>query len=103
MKKNELRELRPKSKANKGDKKSKKVKIDLENIGKSQREKKPWKKNFKVKVSALKIKHKKDMKEMTELAKVISGAKQDPPEPVDAAASDVVHLNAIIKKHRYSK
>ena len=61
------------------------------------------KKNFKVKVSALKIKHKKDMKEMTELAKVISGAKQDPPEPVDAEASDVMRLNAIIKKHRDSK
>ena len=37
------------------------------------------------------------MKEMTELATVISGAKQSPPEPVDAAASAVVRLNAIIK------
>ena len=40
------------------------------------------------------------MTEMTELAKIISGAKKSPPEPVDAAASAVVHLNGIIKKHR---
>ena len=40
---------------------------------------------------------------MTELATVIAGAKQAPPEPVYAAASAVVHLNAIIKKHRESK
>ena len=40
---------------------------------------------------------------MTELATVISGAKKAPPEPVDAATSDVVCLNAIIKKHRDSK
>ena len=40
------------------------------------------------------------MKEMTELATVISGAKQAPPEPINAAASDVVSLNEIIKKQR---
>ena len=43
------------------------------------------------------------MKEMTELATVISGAKQAPPEPIDSAASAVVRLNVIIKKHRDSK
>ena len=43
------------------------------------------------------------MKEMTELATVISGAKKSPPEPVDTAASAVVRLNAVIKKHRDSK
>ena len=36
-------------------------------------------KKFKGKVAALKKQHKKYMKEMTELATVISGAKQAPP------------------------
>ena len=40
---------------------------------------------------------------MTELATVIAGAKQAPPEPVYAAASAVVRLNAIIKNHKESK
>ena len=40
---------------------------------------------------------------MTKLAMVISGAKQAPPEPIDAAASAVVRLNAITKKYRDSK
>ena len=44
--------------------------------------------------------NKKDMEEMTELSTVISGAKQAPPEPVNAASSAVVRLNTIIKKHR---
>ena len=70
---------------------------------KVQREKKPSKNNLKGKVAALKKQHKKDMKEITELATVISGAKKAPPEPIDAAASAVVRLNAIIKKHRDSK
>ena len=43
------------------------------------------------------------MKEMTELATVISGAKEAPPEPVYAAASAVVLLNVIIKMHRDPK
>ena len=59
-------------------------------------------KNFKGKVAAFKKQHKQDMEEMTELTTVISGAKQTLPEPVDAAASAVVCLNAIIKNHRYS-
>ena len=58
---------------------------------------------FQGKVADLKKHHKRDMKEMTELATVISGAKQAPPEPIGAAASAVVRLNAIIKKHRDSK
>ena len=40
------------------------------------------------------------MEEMTKHAMVILGAKQAPPEPVNAAASAVVRLNAIMKKHR---
>ena len=40
---------------------------------------------------------------MMELATVISGAKEALPEPINAAASGVVRLNAIIKKHRDSK
>ena len=60
-------------------------------------------KEIKGKVDALKKQHKKDIEEMTELATVISGAKQPPPEPVDAAAYAVVRVNAIIKKHRDSK
>ena len=40
---------------------------------------------------------------MTEIATVISGTKQAPPEPVNASASAVVRLNAITKKHRDSK
>ena len=43
------------------------------------------------------------MKEITELATVISGAKQAPPEPTDASASAAVRLNTIIKKDRDSK
>ena len=101
--KDELRDLRPESKAIKGDNKNKKGKIDGNNRGKGQREKKPRKKNFKGKVAALKKHHKKDMEEMTELATVISGAKQSAPEPVDAAAYTVVRLNAIIKNHMDSK
>ena len=61
------------------------------------------KKNFKGKVAAIKKQHKKDMQEVTELATVISGAKQSPPEPVDAESSAVVCLNVIIKNHRDSK
>ena len=99
----ELRELRSESKASKGDNKKKKGKSDDKNRGKGQRGKKPWKNNFKGKVPALKKQHKKDMKEMTELATVISGAKQAPPDPIDTSASAVVRLNAIIKKHRDSK
>ena len=101
--KDELRELCPESKAGKGDNKNKKVKSDEQNRGKGQREKKPWKNNFKGKVAALKKHHKKDTKEMTELATVISGSKQAPPEHVDVAASSVVRLNVMIKKHRDSK
>ena len=52
--KDELRELRPESKASKGDNKNKKGKSDDKNIGKIQREKKPWENNFKGKVAALK-------------------------------------------------
>ena len=59
--------------------------------------------NFKGKVAALKKQHKKDMEEMTELATVISGANKAPPEPVDAAASAVVRLNAIMKNHSDSR
>ena len=101
----ELRELRSESKASKGDKNNNnnKVNSDGKNRGKGQRDKKPWKKNFKGKVAALKKQHKKDMEEMTELATVISGAKQAPPDPVDAEASAVVRLNAIMKNHRDSK
>ena len=90
-------------KASKGDNKNKKGNSDGKNRGKCQRDKKPWKKNFKGKVAALKKQHKKDMEEMTELATVISGAKQAPPEPIDGGTSAVVRLNAIIKKHRDSK
>ena len=61
------------------------------------------KKNFKGKVAALNKQHKKDTEEITELATVISGAKQAPPDPIDTAASAVVRLNAITKKHRDSK
>ena len=60
--KDELREILPESKASKGDNKNKKGKSDNKNRGKVQREKKPWKKNFKGKVAALKKQHKKDMK-----------------------------------------
>ena len=74
----ELGEICSVSKASKGDNKNKKVKSDDKNRGKVQREKKPWKNNFKGKVAALKKQHKKDMKEMTELATVISGAMQAP-------------------------
>ena len=66
----ELRELRPESKASKGDNKNNKGKSD-KNRGKGQRAKKPWKNNFKGKVAALKKQHKKNMEEMTELATVI--------------------------------
>ena len=59
--KDELRELRPESKASKGENKNKKGKNDGKNIGKVQREKEPWKNNFKGKVAALKKQHKKDM------------------------------------------
>ena len=99
----EIREIRPESKASKGDNKNKKRKSDGKNRGKGQREKKPWKKNFKGNFSALKKQHKKDLEEMTELATVISCDKQAPPEPVDASASAVVRLNVIIKRHRDSK
>ena len=99
----ELRDLLPESKSSKGDKKNKKGKNDDKNRGKVHREKNPWKNNFKGKVAALKKQHKKNMKEMTELATVISGAKQAPPEPINAAASDVVRLHKIIKRHRDSK
>ena len=78
--KDELREIHPESKASKGDNKNKKGKSDDKNRGKGQREKNPWKKNFKGKVSALKKQHKKYMEEMTELATVISGANQAPPQ-----------------------
>ena len=98
--KDKLRELCPESKASKLDNKNKKVKSDGKNRGKVQREKKPWKKNFKGKVAALKKEYKNYMEEMTELVTVLSGAKKSPPEPVDTAASDVVRINAIIKKHR---
>ena len=64
----ELREIRSESKTGKGDNKNKKGKSDDKNRGKGQRAKKPWKNNFKGKVAALKKQHKKDMKEMTELA-----------------------------------
>ena len=74
--KNELREILPESKASKGDNKNKKGKSDGKDRGKRQRDKKPRKKNFKGKVATLKKHHKKDMEEMTELATVISGAKQ---------------------------
>ena len=67
--KDELRELRTESKASKVDNNNKKGKSDDKNRGKFQREKKPWKKNFKGKVAALKKQHKKDMKEMIELAR----------------------------------
>ena len=43
------------------------------------------------------------MEERTELTTVISCAKKSPPEPIDAAAYDVVRLNVIIKNHRDSK
>ena len=59
--------------------------------------------NFKVKVAAFRKERKKDMKEMTELFTLISGAKQASPETIDASASAVVRLNAIIKEHRDSK
>ena len=101
--KDELRELRPESKASKWYNQNKKGKSYGKNRGKGQRDKKPWKNNYKGKVAALKKQHKKGMEEMTELAMVISGAKQSPPEPVDAAASAVVCLNVIIKNHRDSK
>ena len=52
--KDELRELRPESKASKVDNKNKKGKSDDKNRGKGQRDKKPWKKNFKGKIAALK-------------------------------------------------
>ena len=45
--KDELRELRPESKASKGDNKNKKGKRDDKNRGKGQREIKPWNNNFK--------------------------------------------------------
>ena len=76
---------------------------DDKNRGTGQRQKKPWENNFKGKVAALKKQHKNYMKEMTELATVISGAKQSPPEPINAAASAVVRLNVTIKNHRDSK
>ena len=76
--KDELRELRPESKASNGDNKNNKGKSDGKNRGIGQRDKNPWKTNFKGKVAALKKQHKKDMEEMTELATVISGAKQAP-------------------------
>ena len=78
--KDELRELRPESKTSKGDNNNKIGKSNGKNIGKGQREKNPWKNNFKRKVSALKKQHKKDMEEMTEISTVISGAKQAPPQ-----------------------
>ena len=99
----EIRGLLPESKSSKGYNKNKKGNSDGKNRGKGQRQKNPWKKKIKGKVAALKKQHKKDMEEMTELATVISGAKQAPPEPVDAAASSVARLNAILKKHRDSK
>ena len=55
--KHELRDLLPESKASKGDNKNKKGKSDDKNRGKGQREKKPWKNNFKGKVAALKKQH----------------------------------------------
>ena len=57
--KDELRELCPESKASKGDYKNKKGKSDDKNRGKDQREKNPWKTNFKGKVAALKKQHKR--------------------------------------------
>ena len=101
--KDKVRELLPESKASKGDNKNNRGNSDGKNRGTGQRDKNPWKNNFKGKVAALKKRHKKDMGEMTELAMVISGAKQASPEPVDAAASAVVRLNTIIKKHRDPK
>ena len=77
--KDELRKLRPESKSIKRDNKNKKGNSDDKNIGKGQREKKRLKNNFKGKVAALKKQQKNDMKEMTELATVISGANQAPP------------------------
>ena len=59
----------------------------------SKREK-SLKENFKGKVAALKKQHKKDMKLITEFVTVISGANQAPPEPIKAAVSAVVRLNA---------
>ena len=61
--KDELRELRPESKASKGDnnKKNNKGNSYGKSRGKVKREKKPWKKNFKGKVPALKKQHKEDM------------------------------------------
>ena len=78
--KDEPRELRPESKASKGENKNKIGKSDGKNRGKCQRDKKPWKKNFKGKVAALKKQHKKDMEEMTELATLISGTKKALPQ-----------------------
>ena len=101
--KDELSELRPESKASKRDNKNKKGKSDGKNRGKGQRDKKALENIFKGKVAALTNQYKKDMDEMTELATVISVVKKPPPEPANAAASAVVRLNAIIKKHRDSK
>ena len=67
----ELREIRPELRASIGDNKNKKGKSDGNNRGKGQRDKNPWKKNFKGKVAALKKQHQKDMEEMTELATII--------------------------------
>ena len=79
--KDELRDIRPKSKESKVDNKNKKGKSYGVNRGKDQRDKKPRENNFKGKVAALKNQHKKDREEITELATVISGAKQAPPDP----------------------
>ena len=86
LEKDELRDIRPESKAIKGDNQNKKGKSDGKNRGEGQIEKKPWKNNFKGKVAALKKQHKKALEGLAWYLRLPWQVPSFPPYPFCAAS-----------------